>query len=146
MLKVGARFDDTSIDPGNRLNLPDNDYRSLSGNVYANYHADRDTRLFGGVGKASRVPDARELYFYSAMVNEVGTPTLNDTQNYEIDLGVEKRFDRLRLTTGVFHSWLKDYIYYNADHGEQQRIRKYRRNNLRPECRRLIPAQRGCLG
>jgi iron complex outermembrane receptor protein len=114
-VKLGARYDDTSIEPGDRLDQPDNDYRSLSGNIYASYHASNNTRFFGGVGKASRVPDARELYFHNAMAIEVGTPNLNDTSNYEIDLGVEKRFDRFRITTSIFHSWLKDYIYYNAD-------------------------------
>jgi len=114
-VKVGARYDDTSVTPGGQLGQPSRDYRALSANIFANYHPDNATRWFGGFGKASRVPDARELYFRDAMTNEIGTPSLDDTSNYEIDVGVEKRYDRLRFNTKLFHSWLKDYIYYNAD-------------------------------
>ncbi len=46
---------------------------------------------------------------------QVGTPNLDDTTNYEIDFGVEHNFENLTIKTKLFHSWLKDYIYYNAD-------------------------------
>jgi iron complex outermembrane receptor protein len=121
-LKAGARYDDTSIKPAASSGLAENDYSSISANVFSSYQASEHTRYFAGVGKASRVPDARELYFRSAMVSGMmlmiplkGTPTLQDTSNYQIDLGVENNYDSWLLKTKLFHSWLKDYIYYNAD-------------------------------
>lgn len=121
-LKAGARYDDTSIKPAASSGLPDNDYSSLSANLFSSYQAGEHTRYFAGLGKASRVPDARELYFRGAMVMGMmvmtplkGTPTLQDTSNYQIDLGVENSYDSWLLKTKLFHSWLKDYIYYNAD-------------------------------
>ena len=118
-LKAGARYDDTSITPAASSGLQANDYSAFSANVFATYKTSKNTKYFGGIGKASRVPDARELYFRAAMTPSMtplkGTPTLDQTSNYEIDLGVEKTYDRLVVKTKVFYSWLKDYIYYNAD-------------------------------
>jgi iron complex outermembrane receptor protein len=122
-LRIGARYDDTSITPADTVAQQANDYTSLSGFLFATYQASESTRYFGGIGKSSRVPDARELYFRGAMVQpgpvlmtpEVGTPTLEQTSNTEIDLGVEKRYQNASVKAKLFHSWLKDYIYYNAD-------------------------------
>lgn len=114
-LKVGARYDDTSIDPKGRQGQPSNDYSAFSGFATGTYMLNAGNRLFGGVGVASRVPDARELYFLNMMGMEVGTPTLDQTSNREIDLGIENDFENLTLKTRVFYSWLDDYIYFNAD-------------------------------
>jgi iron complex outermembrane recepter protein len=121
-LKAGARYDDSTIEPGDKAaNQPSNDYRALSGFLFATYRANPVTKLFGGLGRAHRVPDARELYFRGSMVNmgmgmspQIGTPTLDQTVNDEIDFGIENNFDRLMVKTKLFHSWLSDYIYYNA--------------------------------
>jgi len=121
-LKVGARYDDTTISPAAGSGLPDNDYNGLGANLFASYQASEHRRYFAGIGKASRVPDARELYFRGAMVSGMmvmtplkGTPTLQDTSNYQVDLGMENSYDSFMLKTKLFYSWLKDYIYYNAD-------------------------------
>jgi iron complex outermembrane receptor protein len=124
-VKAGMRYDDTSITPTNSTEQS-NDYDGLSANVFASYAANKNTRYFGGVGRASRVPDARELYFRGAMINPmtgmpmnplIGTPDLDETTNTEIDFGVENTYDSFNIKTKLFHSWLKDYIYYNADKG-----------------------------
>jgi iron complex outermembrane receptor protein len=121
-LKVGARYDDTTIEAGdNASNQPDNDYSALSGFVFTTYQVKEGTKLFGGIGRSHRVPDARELYFRGAKVTsgtlmwpQIGTPTLEQTVNDEIDFGIENNFEKLTLKTKLFHSWLKDYIHYNA--------------------------------
>jgi len=73
------------------------------------------TSVFGGFGKSSRVPDARELYWKGSAGNESGTPDLDKTDNYEIDFGVEQNYENLTVKAKVFHSWLKDYIHYNSN-------------------------------
>jgi len=113
-VKAGVRYDDTSIKPDGSQGQQENDYSGLSVNVFASIKADQTTRYFAGIGKASRVPDARELYFKNMMMQEIGTPTLNETTNTEIDLGIEKKYDDFNIKTKVFYSWLNDYIYYNA--------------------------------
>ncbi len=116
-VKTGLRYDDTHIETAGTLGQKDNDYTGLSANIFANYQLSDSVRLFGGVGRAHRVPDARELYFMSAMgmpQPEVGTPDLDQTTNTEIDLGVEKRYQNASVKAKIFHSWLNNYIHYNS--------------------------------
>lgn len=121
-LKAGVRYDDTRIEPAGHLaNQPSNDYTAFSGFLFGTYQAAPGVKYFAGVGRAHRVPDARELYFRGSMINmgmamnpQIGTPTLDQTVNDEIDLGVEQTLDRLMVKTKLFHSRLTDYIYYNA--------------------------------
>lgn len=112
-LDFGARYDDTSIEPDGTQR--DHDYDAFSGFAKASYQYNNTTNFFAGAGKSTRVPDARELYWVSPMNKQGGTPDLDDVSNYEIDLGMENNFQNLTLKTKVFYSWLKDYIYFNAD-------------------------------
>ena len=48
------------------------------------------------------------------MGNEVGTNDLDQTTNYEVDLGMENRYESFNVRTKLFYSILKDYIYYNS--------------------------------
>jgi iron complex outermembrane receptor protein len=116
-VKAGMRLDDTTVTPAGSLGQQSNDYSGIGANVFMNYQANADTRYFAGVGSASRVPDARELYFYSPMMVEIGTPTLDKTTNTQVDLGFEKSYNRFNVKTKLFYSWLSDYIYFNADKG-----------------------------
>lgn len=116
-IKAGMRFDDTTITPTGSLGQQSNDYSGIGANVFTNYQADANTRYFAGVGSASRVPDARELYFFNPMMVEIGTPTLDKTTNTQVDLGFEKTYNRFNVKTKLFYSWLSDYIYFNADKG-----------------------------
>jgi len=111
-LEIGARYDDTSIEPSGTQQ--DNDYSTVSGYAFTTYNADAGMQYFLGAGKSTRVPDARELYFVGYMGNVQGTPNLDEVKNYEIDLGFKKQYNGGFVKTKVFHSWLKDYIYYNS--------------------------------
>lgn len=123
-IKAGLRYDDTHIETAGTLGQPANDYSGLSANIFASYQLSDATRLFGGIGRATRVPDARELYFKAAMVQpgmpptmmypEVGTPTLAQTINTEVDLGVEQQYRNASVKAKLFYSALQDYIYYNS--------------------------------
>lgn len=108
---LGLRYDDTSIKTAGTSQ--NNDYSALNGYLFTTLNADEGTQYFFGVGKSARVPDARELYFKGMMGNPVGTPSLEQTKNYEIDLGLKKQYDNAFVKVKVFHSWLKDYITYN---------------------------------
>ena len=121
-VEFGARYDDTSIDTKSSTER-DNDYEALSANVFATYKADDETKFFAGIGKSSRVPDARELYNarYKLETGKVpirvvnGNPNLDQTTNYELDVGVEKQYDNGSIKVKTFYSKLKDYIYYNGN-------------------------------
>ena len=113
-IEMGARYDDTSIKTASKTN-PNKSYNALSANVFANYNLNNNTKYFVGLGKSSRVPDARELYNTTPKGGINGNPNLNQTTNYELDLGLEKSFDAGTIKLKSFYSKLKDYIYYNGN-------------------------------
>ncbi len=123
-VKVGLRYDDTGITSGNDTQQ-DNDYQSVGANIFADYSVTDSLGFFGGIGTASRVPDARELYFYSKPGKkadgtpvppmEIGTPDLDQTTNYEADLGMKNSYAAFDMKTRLFYSQLKNYIYFNGD-------------------------------
>jgi len=120
-LEGGLRYDDTTIDTSSATE-EDKDYKSTSASLFASYRVDKDTKLFAGVGKSNRVPDARELYNtkYNTTVKPAkkvlnGTPSLNQTTNYELDIGVERYLPNGQIKLKTFYSKLKDYIYYNGN-------------------------------
>lgn len=112
-LQFGTRYDDTTI-KAHKLSSSStarakNDYDALSANVLATYKANDNVEYFMGFGKASRVPDAKELY--------LGTNPLGDvdqTTNYETDIGFKTNYGNFGVNGKVFYSILKDYIYYNS--------------------------------
>lgn len=116
-IKAGLRYDSTHIETAGNLNQPDNDYTGISANIFANYQLSKSARLFGGIGQSHRVPDARELYFMSAMgmsQPQLGNPELKQTTNTEVDLGAEKQYRNASVKLKLFYSKLTDYIYYNS--------------------------------
>ena len=111
-LRLGGRYDDTHIEP-NQGTLPDNDYHAFSAFAFGTWGWTETTRLFGGVGRSHRVPDARELYFHMKSGMLAGNPDLDQTSNTEIDLGLEHESGDLYLKAKLFYSWLGDFIFYN---------------------------------
>ena len=108
-LEAGVRYDYTDIDSVNTAKT-DKKYAALNGNVFAVYNVDENTKYFAGVGKSARVPDARELYMGE-------NSDLEDTKNYEADLGFDKTIGAFNIRPKLFYSVLKDYIYntsYNS--------------------------------
>jgi len=107
--KLGARYDSTSI-----TNVDDafekRTYSALNANIFTTYNFNSNNSLFIGFGKASRVPDARELYFKKVVV--LGTPTLEQTTNMQTDFGYETNQNLFSAKVKGFYSKLSDYIYY----------------------------------
>lgn len=111
-ISLGARYDSTEV---THATLQSNDYTSFGANLMTTYNLNKENKIFLGFGQASRVPDARELYFNSSMDNLVGTPDLDQTTNREIDLGYETDNSAFKLKIKGFYSMLSDYIYYQKD-------------------------------
>jgi len=113
VLDLGLRYDDTSV-TSQYANQQNNDYNELNGYIFAKYNADANTEYFAGLGKSSRVPDGKELYWLGSMGNSIGTPDLEATTNYEFDMGLEKKFDDATVKAKVFYSKLDNFIAYNS--------------------------------
>lgn len=120
-LDAGLRYDHTKITTA-EAGIGGNDYDALNAFLYATYHLNDEVNIFGGIGKNSRVPDGKELYFRSnpGMGGAMkGTPTLDQTSNYQIDLGLEKNYaDMATVKIKGFYSKLKDFIAYNKSKPE----------------------------
>jgi len=116
VLDLGLRYDDTEITSENPMQ-PSNDYNELNGFVLGTYSVDENTKYFAGFGKSSRVPDARELYLVMPGMPPriVGTPDLDNTVNYEFDIGAEKKYENATIKVKAFYSMLDDFIAYNAN-------------------------------
>ncbi|WP_373033066.1 TonB-dependent receptor [Sulfurovum sp.] len=112
-LDMGLRYDNTDVDSGNPAQQS-NEYDELNGYLLGTYQANATTKYFAGFGKSSRVPDAKELYWIGSMGNAVGTPDLENTVNYEFDMGVEKQYENASLKVKAFYSKLEDYIAFNS--------------------------------
>ncbi|WP_198304515.1 TonB-dependent receptor [Arcobacter vandammei] len=108
-LEAGARYDYTDIDTV-RPNVDDKKYVGLSGYIFTTYNINEQNKIFAGIGKSSRVPDARELYQQTSSSN----PNLEQTKNYEIDFGYEANIGNLNIKPKIFYSKLKDYIYNSS--------------------------------
>lgn len=105
-LEAGLRYDNTNIET-QKANTNDKKYASLNGYIFSAYNFDEQSKVFAGFGKSSRVPDARELYQQTASSN----PNLEDTKNYEADIGFDKTIGGFNIKPKIFYSVLKDYIY-----------------------------------
>ncbi|WP_373069658.1 TonB-dependent receptor [Sulfurimonas sp.] len=110
-LKLGARYDSTEITNVSTM-FTDRDFDTYNVNLFTNYALGKNNSIFFGAGQASRVPDARELYFKSGGV-VVGTPTLKETVNTQVDLGYQVQSDSFDFKLKTFYSMLDDYIYYH---------------------------------
>ncbi|MCT7463905.1 TonB-dependent receptor [Aliarcobacter cryaerophilus] len=121
-IEAGLRYDYTNIET-QRPNVDDKKYNSLNGYIFTAYNFDEQSKVFAGIGKSSRVPDARELYQLGSKQPPISfteidsinastsNPNLDQTKNYEIDLGIEKTIGNFYIKPKVFYSVLKDYIY-----------------------------------
>jgi iron complex outermembrane receptor protein len=114
-LQMGLRYDDTSVsneDP----TVASNDYTAVNAFVFGTYSMDESTKIFAGIGKSSRVPDGKELYFQDKTGVYIGTPDLDQTTNYQVDMGIEKDlFDSTHLRLKGFYSKLDNFIAFNKD-------------------------------
>jgi len=117
-LSGGARYDHTKIDPSN--SDPSKTYNDVSGYIFGYYHLNDSLKYFVGIGKSIRVPDAKESHDRLKDLTGatdgtlVGNPSLDETKNYEADLGVEGEYDNANFKVKVFYSKLNDFIVYNA--------------------------------
>ena len=113
VLDLGLRYDSTEITSDN-VAQQSNSYNGINGYILAKYLPNDTTKYFAGIGKSSRVPDAKELYWIGSTGSAIGTPNLKEITNYEVDMGVEKSYENSTVKAKVFYSKLKDYIAYNS--------------------------------
>ena len=109
-ISIGARYDSTDITTGDTTQQ-DKSYSGLNANIITTYNINKENKIFVGIGQANRVPDARELYFRSSMNNVVGTDTLDQVTNKEIDIGYEIASSSFNAKAKAFYSDLENYIY-----------------------------------
>lgn len=117
-IKSGLRLDHTTITPNRSLHdantsnmtflsqAKDKKYNDISANILATYNLDKQNSIYVGVGQATRVPDAKELYWMLS-----GNTNLKESKNRQIDIGYERNSDSYRFEVSGFYSDIKDFIY-----------------------------------
>ena len=118
-VEVGARYDNTDIE---RAGTKTRDFNDVSAYGVATYDIDKTLKIFAGLGRANRVPDAKELYFTSQTGTLIGNPDLDNVTNNEIDIGFEKKFDNFDIKSKVFYSKLDNFIAYNATSNRYENV------------------------
>lgn len=113
-VEVGARYDNTDIE---RAGIKTRDFNDVSAYTLATYDIDKTLKIFAGLGRSNRVPDAKELYLAGS-----GNANLDNVTNNEIDLGFEKKFDNFDLKSKVFYSKLDNFIAYNATSSRYENV------------------------
>lgn len=111
--RFGLRLDDTTVSSAID-SLDDNDYSNTSAFAQTRYHLDNQQSLYAALGRASRVPDGRELYFQMKNGMMVGNPELDETVNTELDLGYDFETEGSKFKVRIYQSKLKDFIHYNS--------------------------------
>lgn len=107
---LGGRYDDVTID---NQRFDSRHFSYGSANLLTTYNLNKEHKIFLGIGQASRVPDARELYLVDKNSSVViGNEDLKKVTNQEIDLGYETDNQFFKLKAKLFYSMLEDYIYY----------------------------------
>jgi len=125
-LEGGLRYDHTKIEASN--SDPSKTYDDLSGYILAYYNQSDVLKYFAGIGKSIRVPDGKESHDRSKDLSGategvlIGNPNLNETKNYEADLGFEVHQDNAAIKAKLFYSILKDFIIYNATANQYQNV------------------------
>ena len=117
-LTFGGRYDYSQVSSDDS-SLQDNDYSGLNLNLLSSYNLSDEDRVFFGLGRASRIPDGRELYFKQntpmGTIKTTGTDDLKQTTNTELDFGYEANYDMFSFKIKGFYSMLSDYIYYQKN-------------------------------
>ncbi len=110
-VKLGARYDHSTVQDDDTTHQS-NTYNGVGANIFTTYALNDENKLFFGLGQAYRVPDGRELYFLKGAT--LGTPTLDQTKNTEVDFGYKIDNDYFTLKIKGFYSKLQNYIYINT--------------------------------
>ncbi|MEA3227876.1 MAG: TonB-dependent receptor, partial [Campylobacterota bacterium] len=115
---LGGRYDVTEVSSDDNT-LQNNNYTALNLNLFTTYNLSDEDKIFFGIGQASRVPDARELYFKQntpvGTVKTTGTDDLEQITNRELDFGYEASYEKFSFKVKGFYSMLSDYIYYQKN-------------------------------
>ncbi len=120
-LDAGVRYDMSSVNNDDPA-VSGKDYYAFSGYLNGTYNIDESMRVFAGVGKSSRVPDGKELYFQDKTGIYYGNPDLKQVSNYEVDLAIEKDFEEASLRVKSFYSKLKNFIAYNFTNSKYENV------------------------
>ena len=117
-LSFGGRYDRTEISSDD-TSMKNSNYNGVNLNLFTAYNISEEDKLFFGVGRASRVPDGRELYFKQntpmGTIKVTGTDDLKQIINTELDFGYEADYDMFTFKIKGFYSMFSDYIYYQKN-------------------------------
>ncbi|HEY9183730.1 MAG TPA: TonB-dependent receptor [Salegentibacter sp.] len=95
----------------------DRNFNSINGAIGAKYEISESINARLNLASGFRAPNLAELTsdgaHHGANRYEMGDPTLDNEQNFQIDLSVELRNEHFETYVNMFHNNVRDYIYLN---------------------------------
>lgn len=125
---IGSRYDYRKLDVSTKkldnLQLAGNEnnntaqraFSGLTGSIGVTKKLSEIVLLKSSFSNGFRAPDLAELFSNGQHPGtnrfELGSPNFEREENYELDLGVELKFEKLRLATTGFYNQLTNYIFF----------------------------------
>lgn len=131
-VQLGARYDNRAINIKNSINKTFNSFNGALG-IKLNLFKKIITRL--NLATGFRAPNLAELTSNGVHEGtnrfEIGNLNLNNEQNFQADLALEKKSEHLEVFANVFLNKINDYIFIspNGDIIDDNPVFVYRQNN-----------------
>lgn len=130
-LSGGARIDQSWVEAERQNNASlangDRSFTGVGANLQATWTASETLELFAGVARATRPPDAEELFIdvpaAAPAVTWRGNPQLDAPVNHQADLGLKFSSERLFVSGSLFYSQVADYIDFGSSGSTQKSYR-----------------------
>ncbi|WP_081211652.1 TonB-dependent receptor [Salegentibacter sediminis] len=112
--------EEEELDPGHEeefIPALNRDFNSINGAIGAKYDFSESINARLNLASGFRAPNLAELTsngaHHGANRYEIGDSSLDNEQNFQIDLSVEYRNEHFETYVNLFHNTIKDYIYLN---------------------------------
>ena len=118
LIKIGASYDMEKVKQADDSNYPAStkqkemshgDANSLNPMFVVENSIDKDTLLFGGIAKKTRIPSIKDRYSYR-FATYIANPDLKAESTINYEAGVKHSFGMSQIKASIFYMDISDYI------------------------------------
>lgn len=117
-IKIGTSYDMEKVKQADDSNYPTStkqkemahgDASSLNPMITIDSVIDKDTSLFGGIAKKSRIPSIKDRYSYR-FATYIANPDLKEETTINYEVGIKHSFGANSIKSSIFYMNVEDYI------------------------------------